>query len=100
MVSTIAHEDSMASWLVNGCLLWLSGAINESDGESDANLLNCIPEPFPKQEIKPHGWHDIVATLDVCDNVHATKHCNDEGYELIFMNMVNFVLLEEVDKVF
>ena len=29
----------------------------------------------------------------------ASKHCDDEGYNLISMNMVNFVLMEEVDKI-
>ena len=40
-----------------------------------------------------------MATLDVCANVHATKHCDDEGYDLISMNMVNFVLMKEVEKI-
>ena len=31
MVSIIAHKDSLPLWVVNGCPLWLSGAINESD---------------------------------------------------------------------
>ena len=54
---------------------------------------------FLEQEFEPHGWHDILATLDVCANVHATKQCDDEGYDLIYMNMVNFVLMEKVDKI-
>ena len=32
MVSTIAHEVSVPSWLVNWHPLWLSEAINDSDG--------------------------------------------------------------------
>ena len=35
----------------------------------------------------------------MCTNFHATKHCDDEGYDLTFMNMVNFVLMEEVEKI-
>ena len=35
----------------------------------------------------------------MCANVHATKYYNNEGYELTSMNMVSFVLMEEVDKV-
>ena len=73
MVSTVAHEESVPLWLVNDCPLWLSEAINKSGEESDASSLNYILEPFPKDEFKPHGWHDILATLDVCANVHATK---------------------------
>ena len=37
MVSTIAHEDLVPSWLINGRPLWLSEAINESGEESDAS---------------------------------------------------------------
>ena len=79
MVSTVAHEESMPSWLVNGPPLWLSEAINKSGKESDASSSNYILKPFPKEEFKPYGWHDILATLDVCANVHATNHCDDES---------------------
>ena len=89
----------MPLWLINGHPLWLSEAINESGEESDASPSNYILKPFPKHEFEPHNWHDILATLDVCANVHATKHCDDEGYDLISMNMVNFVLMEEVDEI-
>ena len=99
MVSTVAHEDSIPLWLVNGRPLWLSEAINESGEESDASSSNYILEPFPKHEFEPHNWHDILATLDVCANVHASRRCDDEGYDLISMNMVNFVLMEDVDKI-
>ena len=99
MVSTIAHEESVPLWLVNGRPLWLSEAGNEGEEGSDASSLNYIPEPFPEEEFKSHGWPDILATLDVCANVHATKHCDDEGYDLISMNMVNFILMEEIDEI-
>ena len=52
-----------------------------------------------EEDFEPHGWHDILATLDVCANVHATKHSDAAGYHLISMNMVNFVLMEEVDEI-
>ena len=78
MVSTVAHEEFVPSWLVNGHPLWLNKAMNESGEESDASSSNYILEPFPKYKFKPHGWHDILATLDVCANFHATKRrCDD-----------------------
>ena len=79
--------------------LWLSEAVNKGEEGSEASSSNYIPKPFPEEEFKQHGWHDILATLDVCANVHATKHCNDEGYDLISMNMVKFFLMEEVDEI-
>ena len=94
----VAHEDLVPSWLVHGCPLWLSGAIKKSDGDSDASSKGYVLEPFPKQEFKPHGWHDILATLDVCGDVQETRHCEKNGYDLTSMNMVSFVLMEEVDE--
>ena len=44
-------------------------------------------------------WHDILATIDVSANVHATTHCNDKGYDLVSINMVSFELMEEVDEI-
>ena len=46
MVSTIAHEDLVPLWLVNGRLLWLSEAINESGRDKNASSSNYILEPF------------------------------------------------------
>ena len=77
----------------------MSEAVNKGEEGSEASSLNYIPEPFSEEEFEPHGWHDILATLDVCANVHATKHCDDEGYDLISMNMVNFILMEEIDEI-
>ena len=94
MISTAEPEDSVPSWIVNGRPLWLSAAVEEGKEEGDVSLEDYIPEPFPKHEFEPHGWQDILATLDVCADVHATKHCDEEGYDLISMNMVNVVFME------
>ena len=40
-------------------------------------------DPFPEQEFKPYGLHDILATLDVCANIHATKDCDNKGYDIM-----------------
>ena len=82
MVSTIAPEESVPLWLVNGRPLWLSEAVNKGEEGSDASSSNYIPKPFLEEEFKPHGWHDILATLDVCARVHAPKHYNDNGYDI------------------
>ena len=99
MVSNARIEDSVPSWLVNGCLLWLSKAINKEKEGNDATLEDHILEPFLEHEFEPHGWRDILETLDVCSNVHAAKHYEEEGYDLISMNMVNFVLMVEAYEV-
>ena len=88
----------MPSWIVNGRPLWLSVAMEEGKEEDDVTLKDYVPKPFPKHDFEPHKWQDILATLDVCANVHATKHCEKEGYDLISMNMVNVVLMEMTIK--
>ena len=94
MISMVEPKDSMPSWIANGRPLWLSAAVEEEKEEGDASLEDYIPKPFPKHEFEPHGWWDILETLDVCANVHATKHCDNEGCDLISMNIVNVVLME------
>ena len=47
--------------------------------------------------MEPYGWHDILATLDVCANVHeGARYCNEEGYDIKSTYMVrNVQELEE-----
>ena len=50
---------------------------------SEKSSDGYTPEPFPEHKFEPYGWHDILATLDICaKKVHATKHCDDEGYDI------------------
>ena len=96
MISMVGLEDSLPSWIVNGCSLWLSAAIEEGKEEGDVSLEDFILESLLELEFEPHGWQDILATLGVCFDVHATKHCDKEGYDLISMNMVNVVLMKMI----
>ena len=71
-------EDTTPSWLEKGTPLWLCGLDKDgSKKKSEADLDGYIAEPFPEHEIKPFGWQDILATLDVCaEKVHATRYCD------------------------
>ena len=88
-ISSIVDELVM-SCLVNGKPLWLCGLDeNGSDGVSEKSSTGYIAKPFLEHEIEPFGWHDILTTLDVCSKkVHATWHCNEEGYDIMSLNMV------------
>ena len=33
----------------------------------------------------------MLAIVDVCANIHATRHCNEEGYDIMFVYMVKFI---------
>ena len=70
----------------------------DSDGEGKSASSNYIPEPFPEHELEPYGWQDILATLDVCANVHATKHCDEKGYDIVSFNMVEVHAAREEAK--
>ena len=80
--------------MVNGRLLWLSEAIEGGKEKSDDSLEGYIFEPFPDHEFEQHGWRDILASFDVCAIVNSIKHCDEEGYDLVSMNMANVVLME------
>ena len=92
MVSTIGQEDSVPSWLVHKEPFWLCGMDEEEEGLEVLGLVEYIPEPFPKHELEPYGWHDILATLDVCANVHeGTIYCDEEGYDIKSTYMVSII---------
>ena len=95
---TSTMEDMTPSWLENGKLLWLCGLDkNGSERKSEADSDGYIVEPFPEHKIEPFGWQDILATLDVCaEKVHATRHCDNEGYDIRSLNMV--VVLQDCEK--
>ncbi|MCO5554904.1 hypothetical protein L7F22_008442 [Adiantum nelumboides] len=89
LVSTVANEDSIPSWLIKNRPVWLRDAQEDSDREGSSSTSDYIAEPFPEIELEPFGWQDILATLDVCANVHATRHCDDNGYDIQSMFMVH-----------
>ena len=37
----------------------------------------------------------MLATIDVCANNHATQHCDEEGYDIISINMVKVIQEDE-----
>ena len=41
------------------------------------------------------GWNDTLATIDVGARIHATRHCDKEGYDIIFVNMVKSIQEDE-----
>ena len=82
MVSTVANEDLVPSWLIQNEPIWMCDHEKDCKLERSSSSFDYIAEPFPEHELKPHGWHDILATLDVSAQVHATAHCDDKGYDI------------------
>lgn len=91
-------EDTTPSWLENGKPLWLCGLDEDgSEKKSEADSNGYIAKPFLEHEIERIGWQDILATLDVCaKKVHATHHCDDDGYDIRLLNMV--VVLQDREE--
>ena len=51
-----------------------------------------ILEQFPKHELDPLEWMNILATLNVCVNeVTPTKLCDEDGYDLVPIMIVNTI---------
>ena len=90
MVTTLGQENSIPSWLVHADPLGLDG-VGSSKESSQGEENPYIPEPFPEYELEPYGWNDILPTIDVCAHVHATKHCDEEGYDIRSIYMVKVI---------
>lgn len=50
--------------------MWMCGASQEGSSDNQDSVHDIsdeayIPELFPKLELEPLGWTDILATLDV-----------------------------------
>ena len=92
MVSTIGQEDSVPSWLVHKEPFWLCEMDEEEEGSKVSSDVEYSPEPFPEHELELYGWHDILATLDVCANVHkGAIYCDEEGYDIRSTYMVSII---------
>ena len=94
MVSVIEKTDSLPSWLEHKKPVWLCEVKEEIDNSKE-ELNDYILESFPKHEFEPLGWNDTLATIDVCANIHATQHCDEEGYDIISINMVKVIQEDE-----
>ncbi|MCO5583534.1 hypothetical protein L7F22_037445 [Adiantum nelumboides] len=66
--------------------------ILERDCSDDA----YTPEPFPEHLLEALEWTQILATMDVCINASMpTKFCNDDGYDVIPIQMISTIHIEE-----
>ena len=54
-----------------------------------------IPQPFPEDEIDPHLWIQVLATLDTSALEPGTQFCDEQGYDVIPIRMVTPIYLEE-----
>ena len=80
------------SWLVYREPFWLCGMDEEEEGLEVLGSIEYIPKPFPEHELEPYGWHDILATLDVCANVHeGAIYCDEEGYDIRSTYMASII---------
>ena len=47
-----------------------------------------IPAPFEEEELEPVEWSHVLAALDVCSLNHGIKFCDEDGYDIIPIIMV------------
>ena len=55
------------------------------------------PVPFNEEKFEPVEWSHVLATLDVCTLNHGIQFCDEEGYDIIPIKMVQ-VLDEPGEK--
>ena len=65
--------------------------ISDSDQDGCSSSSNYIAKPFLECELESFGWNDILATLDFCANVHETKQCDDKGYTIKSIYMLQVI---------
>ena len=98
MVSVIEKTDSLPSWLVHKEPIWIC-EIKEEIDNSKEELNDYVLEPLPEHEFEPLNWNDTLATMDVCANIYATRHCDEEEYDLMSQYMVKVILEDkEMEK--
>ena len=54
-----------------------------------------IPQPFPEDEIDPHLWIQVLATIDTSALEPGIQFCDEQGYDVIPIRMVTPIYLEE-----
>ena len=48
-----------------------------------------IPIPFPEEKLEPLEWLHCLGTLDVCTVNHGIKFCDEDGYDIVPIRMIN-----------
>ena len=74
--------------------LWLCGAFKTSkqtDGSKwcrDVMDEAYFPTPFPEHKMEPLEWPHCLATIDVSTLNHGIKFCDEDGYDIVPIRMV------------
>ena len=77
------------------CGVSKNGDIKERE-EKETSNETYISKPFLEHKFEPFWWLDILATITLCsNNVNPTLFCDDKGYDLIPLQMVNVLAIKE-----
>ena len=90
------------SWIWRSTHLWMCVASengNQKEQERKESVHDdYITKPFPKHKFEPLGWMDVLATVTICVNdVNPTLFCDEEGYDVILVQMVNVLTIQDED---
>ena len=83
--------------------LWMCGAsrasmaMDSSEWCKDAMNNAYVPVPYPEEELEPMEWMHCLTTIDVCMINHGIKFCDEEGYDIIPIQMVATIKVVEND---
>ncbi|KAH7373739.1 hypothetical protein KP509_17G072600 [Ceratopteris richardii] len=86
---------SGSSWMHEDTHLWMCKVAVEEEKREEAREIGAkethrsiqdptyAPVVFPDEEFEPHGWAEILATMDVAINEEQwTPHCDEDGYDI------------------
>ena len=92
--SNSAEEDEKAN-------LWMCGASKASmvidKLEWCKEVMNdaFIPIPYPKEKFELVEWAHCLASIDVCTVNHSTKFCDEDGYDIVPIQMIGVISNEQ-----
>ena len=84
--------------------LWMCGASQATmltDGSKwrkEVENDNFIPAPYPEEKFEPVEWSHCLVAIDVCTLNHGTKFCDEEGYDIVPIQMVAIVNDDRVES--
>ena len=56
-----------------------------------------VPVPYPEEKLEPMEWMHCLTAIDVCTINHGIKFCDEEGYDIIPIQMVAIVEADELN---
>ena len=77
--------------------LWMCNAskasvvINSIEWCKEVIINAYVPIPYPKEEFEVVEWMHCLTTLDICTMSHGIKLYDEEGYDIVPIQMIDII---------